>query len=81
MVAMLILAFAAVVLIQTILFSKLSEHRIDIARGDDPAAGPSWIWWENVLLHAKYDERGQRVKRWVFALMAVQLGLLLAMFW
>ena len=81
MVAMLIVAFVAVVLIQTILFSKLSEHRIDIARGEDPATGPSWIWWENVLLQAKYDERGQRVKRWVLALMALQLGLLLAMFW
>ena len=81
MVAMLIVAFVALVLIQTILFSKLSQHRIDIGRSEDPVKGPSWIWWEYVLLQAKYDERGQRVKRWVLALMAVQLMLLVALFW
>ena len=81
MVAMLIVAFVALVLIQTILFSKLSEHRIDIGRSEDPGTGPSRIWWENVLLHAKYDERGQRVKRWVLTLIAVELMVLVALFW
>jgi len=81
MVAMLLVAFVALVLIQTILFSKLGQHRIDIGHAEDPAAGPSWIWWENVLLHARYDERGQRVKRWVLALMAVQVILLVVLIW
>ena len=81
MVAILIAAFVAVVLIQGILYSILSAHRIDIGRGESPDSGPSWIWLENVLLYAKYDERGQRVKRWVLAFMAVQLGLLLSMCW
>ena len=81
MEAMLIVAFVALVLLQTILFSRLSEHRIDIGGSKEPGSGPSWIWWENVLLHAKYDERGQRVKRWVLAVMAIQLVLLLAIIW
>ena len=81
MVAMLIVAFVALVVIQTILFSKLSEHRIDIGRSEDPVTGPSWNWWENALLHAKYNERGQRLKRWVLALMAAQLMLLVPIIW
>ena len=78
MVPMLIVAFVALVLVQTVLLSKLAEHRTDIGRGEHPGAGPSWSWQINVLLHAQYDAQGQRVKRWVLAVTAVQLLVLAA---
>ena len=81
MVTILIVAWVALVLIQTILLSILLEHRTDIGRGDSRHAGPSWSWQLNVLLHAEYDERGQRVKRWVLALTAVQLVFLVVIVW
>ena len=78
MVATLIVAFVAIALIQTILFSKLAEHRTDIGRGEHPGAGTSWSWQANVLLHAKYDQRGQRLKRWILALTAIQFVIVVA---
>ena len=78
MIPILIAAFVALVLVQTVLLSKLAEHRTDIGRREHPGAGPSWSWQMNVLRHARYDAKGQRVKRWVLAVTGVQLLVLAA---
>ena len=76
MMTTIVVAFVALILIQVVLISRLSEHRTDIGRGENPGTGPSWSWEVNMFAHAKYDERGQRLKRWILVLAAIQLALI-----
>jgi hypothetical protein len=67
--------FVTIVLANVVLTSAMSQHRTDLPRNAPPASGPSWSWQINAFVHARYDARGQTIKRWVIALIAVQ-GLL-----
>jgi hypothetical protein len=72
-VLFLVLGFA-----NLILLSKLLEHRTDLPRGENPYGGPSWSWQVNVLFRATYDERGKRLKPWLWVGLALQMLALVA---
>jgi len=69
---------AVILLIEVILGSALAQHRIDVPRKAPLWSGPSRSWQVNKLVHAKFDERGRRIKAWVIGLLVTRVVLIAA---
>jgi hypothetical protein len=70
--AVALVAFLALTVVNGVLTYVLMGHRTDRRLGEDRSGGPSWAWQLNVYLYASYDERGQKLKRWVAACTVLQ---------
>jgi hypothetical protein len=69
-----LVAFGVFTLVNGVLTYVLMQHRTGLRRGESPSSGPFWAWQVNVFLHAQYDERGRRLKPWIWVVTALQLA-------
>ena len=74
-----IVSFVALVLVNTILFSALSGHRVDVPLGHEQD-GPSRSWVINALFHARYDRTGSRLRKWLIITLLLQGALVVWVF-
>jgi hypothetical protein len=67
-----LVGFGVFTLVNGVLIYILMQHRTDIRRGQSPSSGPSWAGEINLLFHAQYDERGRKLKAWIWVVSALQ---------